>query len=129
MRMNRLRTTLSFFGNPQVDRHRLLQGKWQTYRIDCLDGDLVSANPMEILTAILADELRGFRDSDKEAVIALIDLTNSAVNELDDSARESVTSSFWFGFRYVAGEAAKQLSLELIDVERSDIDAVIESAE
>ena len=55
--MKHLDHLLNFFGNPSLDRHRLLQGKWEAYRIEWDDPDGWSDSPLELLLTMLDEEL------------------------------------------------------------------------
>jgi len=123
--MDLLAATLNFFGNPKLDRHRLLQGKWEAQRIDHYESDAVSDDPLEHLLYILAESLAPHTSSHLPAVRALIALVSTAEACLDDSAFNSVSRDFWRAFQFVAERAAGELGVEFREISRDDVHAII----
>lgn len=135
MPMKHLDQLLNFFGNPGLDRHRLLQGKWHAYHIDCDDPDSWSDNPLELLLSMLTEELhRGDRseelsrrfDSPQSAVLALDALLSTALSCLSESEFNNMTRRFWAGFQFVAHGAALELGVVFSALSRDDVRGMIE---
>ncbi len=123
--MDLLAETLNFFGNPKLDRHRLLQGRWEAQRIEHYDGDEVSDNPLEHLLSTLAENLAPHLSSELPAVRALIALVGTAEASLSQQAFSNVSRDFWRGFQFVAERAAMELGVEFKDITRRDVEGII----
>lgn len=123
--MDLLAETLNFFGNPELDRHRLLQGKWEPQRIDHYKSDVVSDNPLEHLVGILAESLGSRGTIDTPAVRALSALLSTAQGCLSQDAFGNMSRPFWRGFQFVAEGAAAELGIQFRDISREDIQEII----
>lgn len=125
--METLSQLLSFFGNPNVDQHRILQGQWQPYRFDLDDPDGWSANPLELLLLMLNDELSRRNSDASPAVQALDALLGTAVECLAHPEFANVKRRFWHGFRFVAQQAATELGVVFTEIDRDTLRKLIES--
>jgi hypothetical protein len=118
---------LNFFGNPGLDRHRLLQGKWQAYRVDADDPDGWSDNPLELLLLLLSEGLSGMTTGNQPAVQALHALLGTALESLSNPEFCNMTRSFWRGFQFVAQCAALEVGVAFKDINRDDVRKIIEN--
>jgi hypothetical protein len=125
--MDTLSQLLSFFGDPDVDQHRLLQGQWQPYRFDLDDPDAWSANPLELLLLMLNDELSRRNSDAGPAVQALHALLGTALECLAAPEFNSVKRPFWRGFQFVAHQAATELGVVFTEIDRDTLKRLIES--
>ena len=128
--MKRLDHLLNFFGNPNLDRHRLLQGSWDAYRIEWDDPDGWSDSPLELLLTMLAEEMPSATSATSDATPALraLDaLVATALESLSHPEFSTITRCFWRGFQFVAHSAAKEYGLVLHDMSRDDIRHLIEA--
>jgi|SRR5687768_9243242 len=125
--MKHLDQLLNFFGNPSLDRHRLLQGSWEAYRIEWDDPDGWSDNPLELLLTMLAEELTSAMGDSRPALRALDALTATALVGLPHPEFSSITKRFWRGFQFVAQSAAQECGVVFHDTSRADLRQLIES--
>ncbi len=125
--MERLSKLLNFFGNPSLDRHRLLQGSWSAYRIEWDDPDGWSDSPLELLTTMLVEELPSASSDTTPALRALDALAATALESLSHPEFDSITRRFWRGFQFVAQSVAQERGVVLHDMSRDDIRHLIES--
>ena len=125
--MKHLDHLLNFFGNPSLDRHRLLQGRWEAYRIEWDDPDGWSDNPLELLLTMLAEELTSSMGDSTPALLALDALTATALASLSHPEFSSITQRFWRSFQFVAQSAAQECGLVFRDTSRDGLRLLIES--
>lgn len=125
--MKHLNELLNFFGNPSLDRHRLLQGDWPAYRMgwDCPDD--WSDSPLELLLTALAEELRDASSDATPAFRALDALAATALVSLTNPEFDSITRRFWCGFGFVAQTVAVERGVIFHEMNRGDIRHLIES--
>ena len=123
--MDLLAATLNFFGNPKLDRHRLLQGKWTAERIDHYESDAVSDNPLEHLLGILSESLAAHSSSQLPAVRALSALTSTAETCLEQDEFNNPSRAFWRGFQFVAEKAAEELNIKFTEITKEGVQAII----
>ena len=124
--MERLSELLNFFGNPGLDRHRLLQGSWSAYRIEWDDPEGWSDRPLELLLTILSEELSSGSNEATPALVALNALTGTALENCSQPEFSSITRPFWQGFQFVALSAARERGVALYEMNRDDIRLLIE---
>lgn len=125
--MTHLDHLLNFFGNPNLDRHRLFQGRWDTYRIEWDDPEAWSDDPLELLLTMLVEELRSTTSEAKPALQALHALAAAAIDSLPHPEFSSITKNFWRGFQFVAQSAAQESGVIFHDLSREDIRQLIEA--
>lgn len=125
--MENLNELLNFFGNPGLDRHRLLQGGWPAYRMgwDCPDD--WSDNPLELLLTLLVEDLQKSSSDATPAFRALDALASTALASLSHPEFESITRPFWRGFQFVAQSVAQERGVVLHEISRGDPQHLIES--
>jgi hypothetical protein len=125
--MDQFAELVNFFGNPDLDRHRLLQGQWKAYRHNLDDPDGWSDNPLELLLISLADEFSTRPSDERPAVRALEALLGTALKCFSSPEFCNVTRSFWRGFEFVAQRAASEFGIVHKDIGRDDVCRIIEN--
>jgi hypothetical protein len=123
--MKTLQTTLSIFGNPFLDLHRLLQGRWPAHKGHYSNADLLSDQPLHHLVYILHDELLSLDTDYPSATSALRAFCHSALNELQETFLQRTTSAFWSGLQYVIIKTAEELNVALVPITREEIQKLI----
>ena len=124
-KMKTLQMTLSIFGNPSSDLHRLLQGRWPTHKGHYSDADLTSDQPLHHLLCLLHDELLSLNTDHRPATRALKAFCYSGLNELHETFFQRTTSTFWPGLQYVIIKSAEELNVALLPITREDIQELI----
>lgn len=124
--MTELDHLLNFFGNPDLDRHRLLQGKWPTYRYECDDPEGWSDDPLELLLLMLVEALPRESSKATPALQALGALLSTALSCLPHAEFSGLKQDFWRGFQYVAQQAAQERGVVLQKMTRDDVRHLIE---